>query len=423
MSDCKNDINTILNNIVFPAPFDGIRFGDVLHIQICSAEQGETPSFLKSFLRILKRTLVDYYEFAMSGNGDTLFLFSEAYSYRKDHLPEFQNVTELVDNKLIMKGEKKRLSLHRAGKLNHINMLNECLKPVFPGKKLRWFLIQNIYTAYSARLEFEQAEEHFGTCCRTLVSFCDIHSVDAYFTQFFNLHGKQTVTLQHGTYISGGMFGNWAFLGSESDVFLANSDFARDEAREAGYEVAKMKVVGQLSQIGKQNKQKARQYQNRVIGLALDGLIYSRDNFEILEMVQSFCEETGRELKIKLHPTDDKKRYTPYLNNAVVSGVFSNEIGIKEFIDMVDVGIVHNSTVFLDFLSEKPVLLVETNGLNTYQRIPFLKVHNSEELHEGIEKINEDCFQKEMTEARAYCCPGENIKDNYVEAFREMGIC
>ena len=423
MPDITTSIVDIVNNVNLGGIFSGLKLGDCLYYCIKGLD-GAAPSLMMSFARIIKRTALQYYSFEEQGSADTLFLFSESYGLRNDHLETFDRITGLAASKLVMKpAGRKKVRLLNLTNLSSAFALNKKLKPVIEDKRLRWFAVQNLHTISEAFEEYVSYCKKRKIDCSKLASYVDVHAVDSFFTQKFNAERKLTVTMQHGTYSTTSNNGPWPFLGSHSDVFFANSKFAFDEARRAGYNTDRIRIVGLPSYIGEKRVEKPQSFSATSLGLFLDGGSFLSSDRILLENVQSCCKRMGVKLLVKLHPASDKKDYVDIIDKDVVEKFYSSEISVFDFLDMIDVAVVHGSTTLLECLRAwVPTFVFEESTGDIYYNAKLLKVHSGAELEERIKKINSKSSIEEIAEAREYFCGSGNEKDNYLKELHKLGI-
>lgn len=255
-----------------------------------------------------------------------------------------------------------------------------------------------------------------------LVTYCDVMPVDCYFTQRFNSKGGASVTLQHGTFNTD--TNSWAYLGSKSKYFLAESQAVIDSAKKVGYE-GNMIAVGSPHTIDSQNTCKPNAFKTETLGIIMNAdMIPIEENIGMIKTVQEYCKAHRKKLFLKYHPANNRDTYSEIIDTDFTK-TYGTEISAEQFGEMVDVAIVSVSTVFNTMLMKwKPVLLFVRDGHDMMQfaRTDDIKFLDSEQLSEKISFIDSPNYMKLMEKYRNYFLCSGKYEDNYRNAFKKIGI-
>lgn len=419
----RDDVEAI-NRISLDA-CNGIDCGDALFYPLLwrnNIKMGIKTKYT-SIARILKDSIFCYYNVLIRGNPQTLLLYSTSY-IRCDLLTNFQNVTSLVNNCLIMTPSKrKKFSFAMIKYLKVTLKWNSSLKKVIKSSSKRWYCISALYSSFLDYKYYEIISKDHQLSIDKLVTFCDVHVVDSFFTQKFNKQKKTSITLQHGTFSS--TTNVWAFLGSHSNYFFAHGQFTLDEGKRVGYKNGKMIPVGLPSYAIDKHVSKPTHFNNYVVGVILDGEELRPDNIKTILFFQSFFKTRDKKLFIKFHPTSSVKNYTQYIDTSVVSKCYSKDISLVDFIEMIDIAIVCNSTALLELLEAWIPTFIFSNKkhkVDVYANAPDFRFESNEQLDQLISDVNRDTFSSRLEQTRDYFCAKGNTNDNYREAFHSMGI-
>lgn len=405
-----------------------IQCGNVLYypirdINLCNKQK------LNPFLRIpfiFIKSLFQDIDISITGNASTVMLFSRSYMTRIDYLDSFNKVTEIIENKLVVK-PKSKIKIFNFLNLIRLFRWNRQMKKVIPDLAERWYYLGYIYEAYIDYRLIEKCAKKRGILIRNLVTWCDVHAIDCFITQMYNLLGRTTVTLQHGIFSEN--MSRWGIEGSLSKYFMAYGQYTVDEAMKVGYKNTMLKV-GMPSSIGistfkENNGMIKKSYKILKIGVLLDGPLYADDNKRSILFLQKFCKNNDIELYLKFHPATKIIDYKNLIDKDVIKNCFAKDITVSEFADTVDLLIVRNSTSFLQMIEQKkPVLIIydSIQKVDVYKSIQDIRFSTYEELKRIINEIGTEKYQKVVNYVSKYLCTGGNIKKNYKKVFNSIGI-
>lgn len=409
-------------NTIYIQEFDGMKLGEMLYHTI--PNELSNRSILGCCKFILNRTLLWQNEFEVKGNPKTLFLFSNSYSYRKDLLQTFDYVREISGNHIRMLGvSTKRLHIGYIRELGKLFIWNREIKKAVPSFVERLYVLRQLYGIYLDYKEYSHFVKKNGYSVDKLVTLCDVHAVDYYFTSKFNSEGKTTVTLQHGVFSS--TANSRAYGLSQSKHFLANSQFAVDEAVLSGHGTMGLHAAGLPSFVGREVHIKRSEFANKKIGAILEGEFCHEDNMRLISALQDFCKKNDKELYIKLHPVSDRNAYDDVIDNAFVKAVYGKEKGILEFAEIIDVAIVRNTTSLLELISQgipSFIFVSEKQKMDVYKNAHMLRFETQDKLKEYLDAMISTDFAKKFDEMKKYFGDGEHAEENYQRIFSELGI-
>jgi hypothetical protein len=407
-----NDYQQKINDIAFINCID-IKMGDVLHYYLKSEIN------IKDVCRALKSVFfVDNYKFSVSGNPNILCLCSSDYNFRPEHKKAFNNVMALIDDKIVMMSEKKIFSIFIIRNINFIIKWYKQLKKIEKDSKKRMYYSLKILSIYRTYQSWEKLLKEKKWNINSFLTYCDVMPVDNFFTQKFNMNKKNTITLQHGTFNI--INNSWAYLGSKSKYFLAESQAAKNTAISVGYN-GKMIVVGSPHHLNEIKKNINREKDS--IGIVMNSPMQPvEDNIEMLKELLKYCEKNNKNMFVKLHPADDNSKYNNILLNKNVH-IYGKEISIDDFCNMVEIVIVSSSTSFLTALRLNiPCFLFvrENHDINLFEKTDYLKFTNIEELENKIIKIGSDEYKNEVKLIREYLIGSSDLKKQYKNIIKSI---
>jgi len=413
----------VLNSISF-YKCDNVRIGDLLYYpHTLRIKDTRLNTIKKAVKRILRFAFFSNAEFEIHGTPETLFLMNNLLRRREDFQSSFRNVVELSENNLYMYfSDKFRLNLAGLFSVTELIMWNRQLKIVFRSVSDRMYYIGYIYEAYLEYILFEKyCRKHYLEIDK-LVSICDVHLTDCYFTQKFNMQNKKTITLQHGTMCS--VFNAWAFIGSHSDYFIANSRFTLSEGRIAGYK-HNMIVVGLFSYVNKQKREKQFCHKIEIIGVLVDGDGFRADNLRTISTMASYCEMFNKKLLVKLHPLCDIDIYQKEFNDARIVKFVEKKKTLNQFLEMIDIAVVRNSTTLIEAIQygvPTDILNDKYQIADAYRNVNILKFSDEKEFHDLIDKRSLRDIYDDYTTAREYFGCATDVTQQYKSVFASLGI-
>ena len=399
----------------------GINVGENLHYEF--PEKYGFKQVVRSLLRAVYYSVFSFCNFTQVGEPKTIMLFSNSFRSRNDHKTAFENVAKLIDNQLIIMPSKRKFNL------SHLKDLFLPFIWVCQMKKTSATFSEKIVLSTSQLLrsyyDYDDVEKYISKNkldIKYLVTYCDVMSVDCYFTHRFNKKDATTVTLQHGTFITSS--NPWAYLGSKSRYFLAESQAAIDSAREIGYK-GNMIAVGSPHTIGSQTTCVPETFKSETLGIFMNtDMLPPEENIGMIKTVQEYCKAHGKKFLLKYHPANNRDIYSKIIDSDLVK-TYGKEVSAEQFGDMIDVAIISASTVFNTMLTKwKPALLYVREGhdIGQFNGTDEIKFSSSEQLAEKIDCIDSPEYKQLMEKYRNYFLCSGKYEDNYRNAFRQIGI-
>lgn len=399
----------------------GIKVGDVLHYEI--PEKIGFKKILKSLIKCVYYSVFSFCDFNQVGVPKTLSLFSNSYRTRNDHRKAFDNVSELIDNQLVVTPARRKFGLSKIKYLFTPLVWVHQMKNTSARFSERIFLSCGaLLKAFYDCIDIEKYIKKNKLDIKYLVTYCDVMPVDSYITQYLKNNGIISVTLQHGTFITSS--NSWAYLGSKSNYFLAESPFVVDDAKKVGYK-GNMIAVGSPHTINSEKTLEPELFKTETIGIIMNtDMLPQEDNISMIKTVQKYCKDNNKKLLIKYHPSNIPSFYEKFIDLSFAK-TYKTEISAEKFGDMIDVAVISSSTVFNTMLMEwKPVLLFVRDGhdIGLFSGTDEIKFENTEKLAEKIEIINTPEYKRLLEKYRNYFLCSGDYKENYKNAFREIGI-
>lgn len=413
--DLKKRINAI---VLFK--LEGIKIGDVLHYAY--EYKKNYLFFAKLLYHFLYKTMFWNNCFEVRGVPRTLFLFSASYRERTDMLKLVKKVASTINDHVIM--ISRRTKKPHANFLRHLPLIfvwNRQLKDIVEDWHDRWHYIDIVYGAYLDYQELMIYLNKKGYMIANLITLYDAHCVDSLFTQMFNRDGKVTATLQHGFFSA--KYSEWAFRGSHSNVFIANSLFSLDEAKKCGVNIDKYKIAGLPSYIDINTVKQHKDTNVAILGVVLDGEPLHDYNVQMLNFIQKFCKGKEYDIFIKLHPTSSESDYKEVIDYSLKPKIYGKEISIIEFGKLIDIGIIRNSTALLEmYMQYIPTFVFYSSEMmiDVYESLTELRFNNDVELQDKIEQVKSELFQDTAKKYKEYFGGYDNIRKRYEKIFNAL---
>ncbi len=400
---------------------EGIKCGDALYYPLKNLEKKQSLTFFETIKSITYSVMFDNVKIEFCGKPNTLFLFSNSYGRRYDHLNNYSEIVHLCDNYIFAKPGKREFRFH-IGYIYILLKWMKQLKKVTSKLKLRLYIVSYLIKAYSDYQRIETDIDHSGNIIDNLVTFCDVHVIDCFITQQYNMQNKKTITLQHGIFTK--YADSYPFKGSKSKHFLVANVFSQNEAILSGYK-NNIIAVGLCSFVNKSISRTFSIPDIYTIGVFLDSEIYREGNISTLKIIAEYNRMYGKEILIKFHPSSLVKEYEKYLEEFSDCGVVDERTSVIEFCEKSDVVIARNSTTLIEALQYGVLTYIiysEKQEGKMFQNIDILKFENPEELHNLIDLQTKGQMMKNLMDGRKLFCCEWDITEKYKSVFRELGI-
>ncbi len=415
-----NSIEERINLKVFKG-CEGLLIGDVIHYN-CAKKLGLKAgmSFLFS---IIKRAIFTHYDITVKGVPKTICLMSGYCASRSDHRKAFLDVVSLIDNCVIFQAKKPTLNLSFFFEIFKIRDWNKQLKCEIKDIGSRFLCLRIIFDAYLDYIYFEKMQKENSWEIDKIVTFCDVHPVECFFTQKFNEQNKITVTLQHGIFSLA--IDPWAYIKSKSKYMLTDSQHSVDSAKSVGYKNIAI-PVGSMHCINNKIVARPTQFKNDVIGIIMNSnMTPKEDNIRMVNIVQEFCKKYKKRALIKYHPNNNIEDYKSIIDTDVTEEC-EKTMNVVDFLNEIDVAVVCDSTVFTTALYNWiPVVLFYREGFDVkkYLNSEEVKFSSLTQFERLITMITDNQpFFDIMERYREYYLSKGDIKENYRNAFKEIGI-
>lgn len=330
-----------INNIKFKG-CENVKVGDVLYYNLNT--QIGILEIVRGLLRMLRNEITDSYEYKIYGMPNTIFLFSNSYITRKDHLATFEKVCETADDYVKIAATKRHLTMPADSLFLALIWVKQFKKL---GKSIAWRIsmasrLQQCYCDY--RYVFRYLEKNRIELLN-MVSLCDVMPVDDFFVQMCNSLGIRTVTLQHGIFYKG----EHAYTNSKSDYFLAHNLFSKNNAIKSGISEDKVYIVGMPQLIGVYSKNVVQRKNNGIIGVVLSGGENCEPyDIELVNMVKGFKQKYNCKIYVKFHPGYGANKYSKSLLRGI-DEIYEEEISAYDFSEKVDFTVDAGSSLFVEY--------------------------------------------------------------------------
>lgn len=413
-----------LNKIRFKGCED-IRFGDVLYYTYKFVNNVGFLSGCKSFVKIFADGVYPkLYDVQVVGIPETIALFSHSYGGRQDHKKSFINATSVLDNCVKLFSSKRRFCLSGINKIFKAFKWSHQMKSAVPRLSDRMRYSSEMLQIYNSYRYIQRLIKKNKWNINALLVWCDVMQEDSYFVQKYNAQGKTTITLQHGFFnINSNSF---AYEGSHSTYFLADSEASIELARKVGKK-EKMIAVGSPHNFNKKEAAlKTESREIKSIGIIMNAPMSAprEDNIEMIRSIQEYCRANGKTALLKLHPADDISVYRDVVDESVAAFCVKG-CSIDEFESQIDVAVVSASTVFLTLLNDGiPTLLFARREYDPklFYNVEELKFASAQEFSEKSQWLRSESYKEVIARIRKQYIVAGDVKDNYIRAYKQIGI-
>lgn len=410
-------------NTIYLSGFGNVKVGDILYYSI-NMESG----FIKGIKHLLclgyKEACKTIYDIEKHGNGETIALLSASCTGRKDHYNAFSNATGIAKNRISVKPGVPKWCFFGVRYLKKLPRWNRELKNVEADFGTRMFYLRILFQVYVDYCYIMRNIKKMTIKPKYFVSWCDVMPVDSYFVQRLNNEGIITVTLQHGMFSL--LTNPWPIRGAKSNYFLTQCQQTADEL-DSVYYPGKAIVVGSPHQFSQLEITCKGSYAKEIFGVFMNTSSVKEldeQNRIMFITVQDYCKKKNKKLIIKYHPTNNPENYDRLIDYNVVLNAYKEEIGVNQFLEMIDVAVSGNSTTFTTALAaDKPSLLFfrKHKDVCIYRNTVDIQFETVNELEKIVERIDEK-FVDRMKELNSYFNVKGKISVNYAEVYKMIGI-
>lgn len=355
----KKEIN-VLNDY----SYKNVKYGNILASNIT-----EYLYNYKNYIKITSKMRIKWLyrflykmiaKYRYNGNQsiDNKYVFSYFYPDRKDHLELFNKVTQQFNNSEIEKVTYnnlcKKIQLDkkiflRVRKLKLIDVYKSLRCRDIYSKEFCLFIIGIIYQASFFIDDVNKLISNVKPLA--YISFFDVHIYDNIITQIMKNNKVVTFTLEHGIYFyynkSIQNVNILAYVNFISDYMLLWGNYSKAEMIKGKIAEKKLIVVGNplyhFKSIGSHGDDK-------FFILLLSQETYYESNIKMIEICNEFAEKTNLKYKVKLHPSNNIKKYKKLFVNRYCAEIYKNEVLAKELIKQGRFIILHSTTLYIDAL-------------------------------------------------------------------------
>lgn len=387
---------------------------------ILLVEEEKKRTLVQSLKVLLSTLFLSQVRIRKKGNGSILFFFTPSYGNRKEHLNDYRNVVKCVDDSLSFEYKKKwRFNVFR---LRHILLLIAWIKQLnFTSFSLAYkiFLAARLLSGYIYIEELKKYLKNIQTSIKMSVTFCDIHTIDYFITDFFNCKDVDTATLQHGIF-EHTRYG-WFYSFSHSKYFLGISEAAKSEAIASGIDSDRFIILGPMKYISGRPKEKDFSFSEKAIGVAFSGSALMDQNKILMEYAIRISKKYHLKIFLRLHPALNSNQISKLIKNDFINLDMNNTI--EEFAYKCDFVIMGTTNAFGDLLVSNTIALRMVNELDDFSCIDDFKFSDYESLERIVDeiKINPDVIKDKLVKAKKLVCPEGNIGKRYKMFFKSVG--
>lgn len=411
------ELRNCLNDKVFKG-LEGYNVGTILTVPLflMDSEDGSNINLLKYVIKLC--ILWDYKEDA--DKQEIVYFKSVDYLDASNYQKMFSSMIKAV-------GAGMRVDAIRRIHLDvncfkYIGLYRIWEKTIFRinrNKEEAKFLTLHLLRAYIELEKFMRIVKDVGN--HIVVTFCDVHPVDAIITQYVNLNGGTTVTLQHGHFNA--MDRGWVFNQSRSDYFLLHGEYAKQEAIQSEHNEKGLVPVGMLNFIDVGRRDFELDRSNRNFALILNGPGAKEDNEGFILCANEFARVHNMKYIVRAHPAVPVERYESIIDKNCMLEVSKKEESISTLFDKVQFVMVGNSTVFIEALYlGKLAFRYAGISQDIYERIKWCRFSNAEELNRvynsNISDLN--LLKKRVSDTVAQLCQDGDIGKNYKKFFEQI---
>lgn len=365
-------------------------------------------TLMVSLLRIICYSFMIDVSFKKENNAEIAFIYSNSYKNRSDHYEIMSEFVKAFESRIFFYPGRKKFYPQNLAYIKN-------LRNWYSNFRKDYSIKDSIFLVSMLLFGITNCDYILKTIVdiRTnkIVVFSDMHLIDSLIVQKCNNIGLTTFTLQHGNFET-----EIPYLLSKSKYFLAYGEYTKRKAVSFGMDSNKVIPAGVLRGITKKFPDTL-SYKNQIknIGIIMSGFADKNADEAMVNLLISYANDHDLKLFVKFHPGYGIDNYTGIDWNRIEK-TFSSEINVNEFSELVDIAIIYNSTVFVEYvLSLFPTFLFVYNEDKYFLDINWCKFSNIEQLDYLISDLlkNPSFVEQKLLETRKYFSASENISDNY----------
>lgn len=360
--------------------------------------------------------LSNYMEVNRKNQIEHLFFYSPEYAGRKEFRTLMLSIADNVNNSVIIE--------------HKMAFSKKCLSSV--AKTVVWYWqMRNIELLKAQKIALCQMMEKAYTACRyieklkkknkieSITVLCDAHFVDNFICQFFE-DDLVTIGLQHGIYADSNPV---VMTNSASKKLLVYGEMTKKICVNFGVEPKKIVQVGMPHLIDREVAMETSVRKIENIGLIFNGDVLVEEDLKMLKILSEANKKLNKNLIVKLHPGTDESKYGDSIRQLGVETVYYMDIGIESFLEMIDVVVLYNSTVYIEALLKlTPVLIYQGEYDSILGDTQWCDFHDAEEFEEHISSMTQsiDLYVERMKCNRNVFTETENVKEKYKDFYNSI---
>lgn len=413
------ELRNSLNDKVFKG-LEDYNVGTILTVPLFSMdyEDNSNINLLKYMIKLC--FLWDYKEDV--DKQEIVYFRSVDYINASNYQKMFSSMIKAVGTGMQIDAIKQvRIDVNCFKYIGLYKIWKKTISQINRNKEKAEYLALHLIRAYIELKKFMRIVKDAGN--HIVVTFCDVHPVDAIITQYVNLNGGTTVTLQHGHFNA--MDRGWVFNQSKSDYFLLHGEYAKKEAMQSEHDEKGLVPVGMLNFIGVERKDFNLDRSNQNFALILNGPGAKEDNEGFILCANEFARVHNMKYIVRAHPAVPVETYESIIDKNCMLEVSKKEESISTLFDRVQFVMVGNSTVFIEALYlGKLVFRYAGISQDIYERIKWCQFSSVEELNVIYDsKISDlNLLKKRVSETTAQLCQDGDIGINYKKFFERITI-
>ena len=331
--------------------------------------------------------------------------------YRKDMVDRFEKICNLINYKVRIYGNCKRINFS----LERICLFFVWLRqmPKWGSIDIKLRMIASMLECWEILNEYKKISNKYNII-RCLV-LCDYQPVDTIVVQYLNCKGIETVSLQHGVYSEGSIP---QLKNSVACKILVYGRQSYDLFLRCGVSEDRIVVCGFPQMIGVEQRKRVNKRTFHKIGVVMSGYADDISDKRMMDIITKYSQDKDWELYLKIRIGLSKKSYC-YFNDCKIKEIYSGEIDSVEFVDKMDLIICGGSTITIESIVRGvPVFIYSDNDRNAYPELAdyrFSDLDSLGALYDSFFSQFEE-YKNKIELLKAYYCE-DNAEYNYREFF------
>lgn len=297
------------------------------------------------------------YQVKVNGKRKGLFLFSANYSKRNDLKKKFDNVSSLVEDKItvVSKNTYIKKDIREVCLLLFVWIFQ--LRKVKTGIKIKIQYALELLHAYYNFINIKNIIDNYEKDLKMVLTYTDVHSIDALVTKYANYRKITTVTIQHAIYnfnpnmIGQDLDNTWQIIMSRSKYLLAYGPKVKYDAKILHHKGTVI-PVGNPRNIEEEivigfNKKNTNTFLILLNG-NIDTKVQNKHNVELIEFGNCIANKYNLNYIIRKHPQDNTKYKIK--DAKYFMGYSNNKKDISEILNKIDFVIGGNSNAIAELL-------------------------------------------------------------------------